>query len=252
MAVTSVRWLSVVLDFPADEFGDEVTFWRAIAGSTVSPPRGEKRQFASLEPFNGDPHLLVQRIDHGVGGVHLDLAVDDIVVSAAGAQEIGAAVVSWADDCITMTSPAGFVFCLVVWRGQSRKSRPIRWPGDTISIIDQVSIDIPSRRFDRECAFWEALTGWEVIGGSGGRPEFRHLARPEHLAVRILLQSTNSGAIAGHVDLASTHPAEEVARHEDWGAEVVAEHGDWTVMADPTGRPYCITARNPRTGELPG
>ncbi|NED66798.1 VOC family protein, partial [Streptomyces sp. SID10244] len=46
-----IRWLTAFLDFPAEQFGAEVTFWRAIAGSTVSPPRGEHREFASLEPF---------------------------------------------------------------------------------------------------------------------------------------------------------------------------------------------------------
>lgn len=57
-----VRWLTAFLDFPAADFGSEVTFWRAISGSTVSMPRGASKEFASLDPFNGDAHLRVQRI----------------------------------------------------------------------------------------------------------------------------------------------------------------------------------------------
>ncbi|MBT0567635.1 VOC family protein [Williamsia sp. CHRR-6] len=242
-----IRWLTAFLDFPADEFGDEVTFWRAIAGSTISPPRGDKKQFASLEPFNGDPHLRVQRVDSGPGGVHLDLHVIDLGATARHAQSVGAELVSVSDGLTLLRSPGGFVFCLVPWQGQTTRSRPIRWPGDTISIIDQVCIDVPARAYERECTFWTELTGWPISAGT----TYRHLIRPDHIPLRILLQRIGYGVIGAHVDLASTHPQEEVNRHADWGAEVVAHHDHWTVMADPTGRPYCITARNPRTGELP-
>jgi hypothetical protein len=244
-----IRWLSAVFDFPADDFGDEVTFWRAIAGSTVSPPRGDRRQFASLEPFTGDPHLRVQRVDTGVGGVHLDIHVDDVSDAAAVAESLGASRIEETPDGITLQTPAGFTVCMVPWGGERRRSRPIRWPGDTISIIDQLCIDVPARRFEKECTFLSRLTGWELEGGS--LPEFRALQRPHVMPIRILLQRIASGSVGAHVDLASTHPADEVSRHEDWGAEVVAEYESWTVMADPTGHPYCITARNPRTGRLP-
>ncbi|GAA2060853.1 hypothetical protein GCM10009722_21220 [Williamsia deligens] len=249
-APVQIRWLSAVFDFPADEFGDEVTFWRAIAGSTVSPPRGDRRQFASLEPFTGDPHLRVQRVETGVGGVHLDLHVDDVEAGAAAAAAWGATVGESTPDGITVTSPSGFTIGIVPWNGEHERSRPIRWPGDTISIIDQICVDVPARRFDDECAFFSGITGWALEPAS--RPEFRALERPDEMPIRILLQRLTSGSVSAHVDLASTHPADEVSRHEDWGAEVVAHHGNWTVMADPTGRPYCITARNPRTGRLPG
>ncbi|MGZ8177598.1 VOC family protein [Williamsia sp. SKLECPSW1] len=244
-----IRWLSAVFDFPADDFGDEVTFWRAIAGSTVSPPRGSRRQFASLEPFTGDPHLRVQWIETGVGGVHLDIHVDDVEAAASAAEEIGATRSEESPDGLRLLSPAGFTFCMVPWNGEHERSRPIRWPGDTISIIDQICIDVPGRLFDDECAFFTRLTGWELETAS--RPEFRALCHPDSMPVRILLQRKASGLTDAHVDLASTHPADEVSRHQDWGAEVVAQYDNWTVMADPTGRPYCITARNPRTGRLP-
>ncbi len=249
MSGVDVRWLTAFLDFPADEFGSEVTFWRAIAGSTVSPPRGDKRQFATLEPFNGDPHLRVQRLESGPGGVHLDLHVDDLDAAVTEARSLGSGEVHRHGDVVTMRSPGGFVFCLVPWERQKTRSRPIRWPGDTISIIDQVSIDIPASAFETECVFWQRLTGWALTDDES--PAFRHLERPAHITIRILLQRVESGEIGGHLDLASTHPSDEVSRHEDWGAEVLAEFAAWTVMADPTGRRYCITSRNPRTGELP-
>jgi hypothetical protein len=248
-----IRWLTAFLDFPSAQFGAEVTFWRAIAGSTVSPPRGDHREFASLEPFNGDPHLRVQRIEDGPGGIHIDLHVDDPDVAAREAISLGATVVRdvAGPDYLTLESPSGFVFCLVAWEGESERSRPIRWPGDTISIIDQVCIDIPHTQFDREVGFWTQLTGRPTEPTS--RPELLRIARDPALAIGILLQrngeSDPSTVARGHLDLAATAVEDEVARHEDWGARVVERLPHWTVMADPVGRRYCITDRNPRTGE---
>jgi hypothetical protein len=244
----TIRWLSAFLDFPADCFSNEVTFWRAIAGSTVSPAGGPDREFASLEPFNGDPHLRVQRVKEGPGGVHLDLHVDDIKPATAHAKSLGAHLVSAADDLVVLTSPAGFGFCLVPWNGEHERSRPIRWPGDTISIIDQLSIDIPAKLYDDECDFWATLTGWPCR--QGVMPEFRNLRRPKEMPLRVALQRIGSSTIGGHLDLASTHPDEEVARHEGWGARLEQHHRFWTVMSDPIGRRYCITHRNPRSGDL--
>ncbi|GAB90878.1 VOC family protein [Gordonia rhizosphera] len=247
-----IRWLTASLDFPSDQFGAEVTFWRAISGSTVSPPHGRKREFASLEPFNGDPHLRVQRVDTGPGGLHLDLHVDDPRDAATTAISLGASVVRDAAGLghVTMRSPAGFGFCLVDWQGESRRSRPIRWPGDTISIIDQVCIDVPAALYDRETVFWAGLTGRPTEPTS--RPELTWLRRDPSLAIGILLQrkgaDDDSTTASGHLDMACSNVPDEVARHEDWGARVVDRFPNWTVMADPVGRRYCITRRNPRTG----
>jgi hypothetical protein len=248
-----IRWLTAFLDFPAEQFGAEVTFWRAIAGSTVSPPRGEHREFASLEPFNGDPHLRVQRVDAGPGGIHLDLHVDDPRSATAEAIALGATVVRdhAGPAYMSLASPAGFVFCLVEWQGESVRSRPIRWPGDTISIIDQVCIDIPRELHEREVAFWTRFTGMPTEPTS--RPELLRLRRDHALAIGILLQRNGpddeATVATGHLDLAATAVEDEVARHEDWGARVVEEFPTWTVMSDPVGRRYCITSRNPRTGD---
>lgn len=242
-----IRWLTVFLDFPATEFGNEVTFWRAIAGTTVSPPRGERREFATLQPFNGDPHIRVQRVESGLGGIHLDLHVDDLQAATLEAFACGATSVADHSTHRVLRSPAGFTFCLVEWDGNARRSRPIRWPGDAISIIDQVCIDIPAEDFDREAQFWSELSGQPLEAGE--RPEYVGLRRDPKLAVGILLQRmTSPGDIAAHLDLATSSVGDEVARHQEWGAVIVETYPMWTVMRDPTGRTYCITDRNPRTG----
>ncbi|MEO9329271.1 VOC family protein [Gordonia aurantiaca] len=242
-----VRWLTAFLDLPAARFGEEVRFWRAISGSTVSPPRGEHREFASLEPFTGDPHLRVQRVDDGPGGVHLDIHVDDMHSAAAEAIGLGATRERDFPTHLVLRSPAGFRFCIVPWEGESERSRPIRWPGDAISIVDQLCIDIPAADFDEETSFWTALTGWEPAAAA--REEFVHLTRDPGLTLGLLLQRVESGdTVSAHLDVAANSVDDEVARHEGWGARVVERFPNWTTMADPAGRYYCITARNPRTG----
>lgn len=248
-----IRWLTAFLDFKVSQFGAEVTYWRAITGSTVSPPRGEHREFATLEPFNGDAHLRVQRVRSGPGGVHLDVHVDDPPAAATLAADLGARLVGDRKTHLVYESPAGLPFCLVPATGTPRRARPIRWPEDTISIIDQICIDVPAPFFDREVDFWSALTGWPPR--TRGRPEFIALARDPDLALGICLQRLGSPSGAGaarasaHLDLATTSVDDEVGRHEDWGARVITRFDSWTVLADPIGHRYCVTDRNPRTGE---
>lgn len=244
------RWLSAFLDFPAESFGSEVTFWRAIAGSTVSPPRGEHREFASLEPFHGDSHLRVQRIDEGPGGVHLDLHTDAEADLVTHAEALGARVIDRQPDVTVLRSPGGFNFCIVGWGGETTKSRPIRWPDDTISIVDRLSIDVPAQLFDREVHFFAELTGMPAQqAGEADAPELVRLRRDRSKTLGLVLSPTQDDEAAGHLELATNSVSDEVARHQDWGASIVAEHAHWTEMLDPAGLPYRITARNPRTGD---
>lgn len=250
-----IRWLSAFFDFPAPQFGDEVTFWRAIAGSTVSPPRGPHKEFASLEPFNGDPHLRVQRVADGPGGLHLDLHVVDHRAGVAEAVAAGARVLSDGDadapaPFAVLHSPAGFAFCLVHWRGEQVRSRPIRWPGASISIIDEVLITVPRTDFDAEVAFWSQVTGWAVeqTPPASDDPASVRLVRAEGLPLSLVLTPVDDAAVGAQVALAATSVADEVARHQDWGASIVADATTSVLMADPVGRLYRITDRNPRSG----
>jgi hypothetical protein len=64
-------------------------------------------------------------------------------------------------------------------------------------------------------------------------------------------RSTGEPAKAGaHLDFACADRAATRAAHEKLGASLVAEYPYWTVMSDPTGAHYCLTARDPHTGML--
>src|SRR5690348_7914975 len=75
----SVQWVTAFLDSPPETAQASEDFWLAVTGSRLSAPRGDKDEFATLLPEQGDPFLKVQRVLQSVpGGMHLDLHTDDV------------------------------------------------------------------------------------------------------------------------------------------------------------------------------
>jgi len=250
-------WITIFLDFPVGAFADGVAFWRQVTRYGLSPYRGPAAEFATLLPPDGDAYLRVQRVGSGAGGCHLDLHVDTAAESLADATaravSLGAIVRHAQDGLVIADSPGGFTFCLVHWENESAVPAPVELGDAGVSRADQLCLDIPPAGFGRECAFWSELTGCAHRGGS--RPEFAWLVRPEGIPVRLLLQRLDEAApgqrVTGHVDFACADRRRLAGAHAVAGARVLGEFDNWTVLADPTGREYCLTARDPRTGRLP-
>jgi Glyoxalase-like domain len=252
-----VRWTTAFIDLTADAFVRLTAFWEAVTGFSLSPTRGVADEFATLVPDGGDAFLRVQRLGRGASGCHLDLHTGDVDGLAARARRLGADLVSPGPPVVVLSSPAGLIFCAVGHHGEQQRAAPRIWPGGHRSLVDQVCIDIPAERFGPECAFWEALTGWEHRTGS--RPELHHLARPGGMPLRFLLQRldhTTAGRATAHLDLACTDVAAERRRHEALGAIFVARSPIGRhcrpraarPIASPaaTPPPVCSSARPPR------
>ena len=135
-----------------------------------------------------------------------------------------------------LRSPAGLLFCSVRHRGEA--VRPTR----RVS-VDQVCIDVPPDEYERECAFWAALTGWEHRPAM--LPEYSYLVRPEPIATRILFQRLGDGPVAAHLDIACSDVDAATAHHEALGATVEDHHEWWTTLRDPAGVRYCLIRRPP-------
>ena len=247
-----VFWVTAFLDFTADEFDSEVAFWSDVTGYAVSPVRGDNDEFATLMPHDGDAFLRVQRLADGPSRIHLDLHVDDPSTAAQRAVELGAEVVGHPDPghVVVLTSPGGFTFCFVREPAAVRPL-PAVWAGDSWSIFDQVCLDIPADSYETECAFWSALTGWE-LRRSPVAEEFGFVVRPREIPIRILLQrlGDRDGRVRAHPDLACSDRPTETGRHVGLGAELVRVYERWTVLRSPAGSAYCLTDRNPKTGLL--
>jgi Glyoxalase-like domain len=246
----SFRWLTVFLDFPAGQLDAGVAFWRGVTGYGLSPWRGATGEFATLLPPAGDAYLRVQRVSDDIGGCHLDLHVDRGSESLSAVTErarAGGARLGHQEPGLTVArSPGGFPFCLVEWAEERAVTAPLATAGGA-SRVDTLCLDVPPGQFQRECAFWSALTGHETRPGP--IRGYAILAGPPGWPVRLLLQRRDRAdageQVRGHVDLGCTDP-DAVRQHTELGARVLARQPHWTVLADPAGREYCLIDRAPR------
>jgi hypothetical protein len=240
-----IRWTYVFADRPADRLADASGFWTAATGSGLSGFRGDDDEFVTLLPEGTDPGVKLQGVGAGDGGAHIDLCTEDVRELTALARRLGARPVADHGDWAVLRSPAGGLFCAVPWHGET-----VRPPVVSGSRLDQLCLDVPPSRYDTECAFWTALTGWERRAGT--RPEFTVLLPPPGLPARLLLQRLDEERPASaHLDLACADIGAVRAWHEELGAVPVREGAHWTVMRDPAGGTYCLTGRDPETGRLP-
>jgi hypothetical protein len=129
---------------------------------------------------------------------------------------------------------------------------PASFPAVRRSRVYQVCVDIPGPAFEAEAQRWASRAGGR-IDVLERRPEFAWVRMPGGpRPLDLLLQRLHrqDGPVAAHLDLGTTDREAETARHCALGASVVAREEFWTVLTDPAGLRYCITDRDPATGEL--
>ncbi len=241
--MSRVRWVTAFLDSDEERAPGTERFWCQVTGSVLSPRRGPRGEFATLQPTDGDPYLRVQTvIQSPPGGMHLDLHADDVLGLATRVEELGGSASYLEAGYVVCGSPAGLTFCVVGGPGRERPP-PVLWQGGR-SQLDQVCIDVPPSRFEAESAFWATLTGWPARQVRP-RTEFARLVVPGELPLRFLLQRLEQEQYVAtvHLDLAADDRDAEVRRHLDLGASAVRRTEDWTTLRDPAGRAYCVTTR---------
>lgn len=241
-----VRWLTAFLDCPHEQLHPTIEFWRAVTGFALSPWRGAGEQFATFVPPTGDAYLRVQDVYESPARMHLDLHVADPPALAAHGLALGAIDVAQG-DVPSLRSPAGIVWCAVEHSGEARLPDAVTWPSGR-SQVDQVCLDIPPSRYEAEVEFWRELTGWTWSDTTSA--EFQRLDGPDGPggALRMLLQRLDDDAPSAqvHLDLACDDRRAEARRHLDLGARHLYDGRGWITLADPAGRRYCVTGREPR------
>lgn len=236
-------WTHVFVDVPREQWSRSVAFWCAAAGGAPSAPWGDESQYLTVIPPEGDAWVHLQSID-GPPRVHVDLDSTDRVAAQEHSLALGARMEWDREEATVMRSPGGLVFC----HSSGGPREMVR--SDPAQVLDQVCIDIPAALWGTEVDFWQRLTGRELE--AGGRPEFAFLG--EEGRVRLLLQrlDESSGPVRAHLDFAVADRATETRRHEELGADLVEVFEWWTVMRAPTGHVYCLTEREPETGDVRG
>lgn len=235
---TSVNWLTAFIDFPAAEFAIGSAFWSAATGYRLSALRGATDEFATLLPPTGDPYLKVQRLGGGGTRLHLDVGVSDPAALAQGAVALGAQVV---DDrrhgYVVLSSPSGFVFCVVQAAG-GEVPLAAQWTEGHRSRLAQVCLDIPRAGFEEELTFWKGLLGgqWQVGGDDGLVTRVADLAA---LALR-LEPSLLSDQPSGHLHVFTDNRVAEVGRLVGLGAVKRVDRGSWTLLEAAGGIAVCV------------
>ncbi|MCW2834107.1 MAG: hypothetical protein JWN68_2060 [Nocardioides sp.] len=236
-------WMSAFLDVPAPDFERSVSFWSAVTGYSPSARRGADGEFLTLVPPAGDDHLRMQRVGDASPRIHLDLHVTDARAAADRAVALGGVQVV-DQGYVVVRSPGGLSFCFVS-HPAAQPAPPASWAGGSVSIVDQVCLDIPGAIFDGEAAFWQELLQWPLKASPYA--EFERLVRPDGQPLHVLLQRVgDEGPVRAHLDLACSTRGLELERHLGLGATLVAEHEQWTVLDDPAGMAYCLTDRAPQ------
>lgn len=244
-----IHWLTAFIDLPIDRFDLGAAFWQRVTESRLSAWRGDDEQFATLIPPDGDAYVRVQRTRVGPR-IHLDLHVDSIADTRRSAERLGATVDVDLGHVI-MRSPTGLTFCVVSHHGES--SRPAPAHQGLEHRLDQVCVDVPAPLFEHETGFWQALTEWELHHSQ--LQEFAVLTQPPTSPLRLLFQrlgdDDDAEVTRAHLDIACGRRVEDVRQlHEQLGAVFVAQGSRWVTMRDPAGMVYCLTQRDPNTGQI--
>jgi hypothetical protein len=106
------RLLKIVIDVPPADHDRELAFWSAVTGQPLA-------QFDRHPEYHGaalhhqDFWLLIQRLGHGPGRVHLDIHTDNLPAETARLEKLGAEPVQQVNSWQVMRDPAGMLFCVI-------------------------------------------------------------------------------------------------------------------------------------------
>ncbi|GAA1886316.1 hypothetical protein GCM10009837_04780 [Streptomyces durmitorensis] len=110
---TTSRLDQVCLDVPPAVWEAEKAFWPAFTG--WSARAGSRPEFHLVEPSAQLPiRILLQRLDAGPGGAHLDFSCSDPEADAVRHERLGAEALGRSPHWIVMRDPAGGTYCLTI------------------------------------------------------------------------------------------------------------------------------------------
>lgn len=105
------RVSTLLIDVPADEVAQAVTFWSGALGVTARSVPGEP-QFTSLAHGVGTLVTAVQSIGDAQR-YHLDFETDNLDAEQRRLEALGAVEVSRWLECRTLRAPGGHLLCVI-------------------------------------------------------------------------------------------------------------------------------------------
>ncbi|KRA32480.1 MULTISPECIES: VOC family protein [unclassified Nocardioides] len=216
-------------------------FWEAALGTERLTDVAEGFETRLAVPDGPVLDLCFQRVpDQPVEPqrLHLDLyggaeqaaVVERLISLGASPADVGQGDVPW----VVLTDPAGNAFCVLEERSSYDGTGPVA--GLTLQVADA----------ERDVEFWEWLTGWVPVRGSG-LMSLRHPSLYGPL-LELSAEAGPKGAAKNrtHLDvrLEPGDDEDEVARGitEHGGRELQFDWGElpWRHFADPSGNEFCV------------
>jgi predicted enzyme related to lactoylglutathione lyase len=118
---------TLVIDAPPEVRDQTVEFWAAALGA--EPVATPMPQYHILRDAASPTRMVVQGLESGPAGVHIDIHTDDLEREVQRLVDGGATLVeSWADhpgSWVVLRDPAGMEFC-VVWALNPRRPQSDR------------------------------------------------------------------------------------------------------------------------------
>ncbi|WP_375423139.1 VOC family protein [uncultured Friedmanniella sp.] len=244
-----ITWAHVILDLPEAARSADEPFWSSVFGGSLADPWDGHPELASFLPPAGDRSVHRQLVGDGPPRVHLDLEVDDLQAETERLRLLGATPGRRVgEEWVTLSSPGGAVFCLVIGPASQDRPPPVVGAGGVRRRLVQVCLDIPPGRSHEEAAFWRSVVPWRWEEVQD--PEFLgRLVPPPGAPLQLLLQELgpdDGGAtVRAHLDVGSDDREATATELVGLGALRLGEGDGWVLLQDPAGMAFCVTAHPP-------
>jgi predicted enzyme related to lactoylglutathione lyase len=106
------RFCALVIDCKTDDLDAATRFWSAALGREPEPASPDSPTYRSLEVREGEPLMVLQKVDHE-SRVHLDVESDDVEAEVARLEALGARRVAKVRTWWVLEAPTGQRFCVV-------------------------------------------------------------------------------------------------------------------------------------------
>ena len=116
------RVCAVLFDVDPDSYEASVQFWGGALGRAVNFEPSER-----YTKLRGDLDYLIQNIEPGREGVHIDIETDDVEAEVERLEKLGARRREKVKGWWVMVAPGGHPFCVVPVQSETWPKGVVEW-----------------------------------------------------------------------------------------------------------------------------
>lgn len=106
------RLSTFVIDCKVGDLDAAAEFWSKALNREPHPPDPGDPNYRQLAASEGEPMLVLQKVEHD-SRIHLDIEADDLEAEVARLEKLGARRIKFLKRWWLMQAPTGQVFCVV-------------------------------------------------------------------------------------------------------------------------------------------